>query len=360
MAVRLSGSGTLIMLPVKVGGTWLRRALTAGAVGWTEDGGEDLRGHDGLEARQRDGSFLATFVREPVDWYRSYWAYRMEGGWRPRYSLDQICGASEFRTFVRNAVVELPGFLSALFERYAGPVDDPVDFVGRQARLADDLVLLLRMRGERFDEVALRATPPANTTSIRPPIDAGLVDIIYVSEQAMAQRFGFAWEDRLGLTAVQQRYPAEAEMLRGLVQWTERTHWQPDDVRRAAGDAMVDSLRQARCYSNYALFAQFVKGDMAFARECFEAALNRAPRHPRTLANYAVMHADALGDGAGADALFRRALDSRPDHPHSLQLFVRFLEREGRSDEAGTYRARLSALSVSHSPEHPASLFGDQ
>lgn len=346
MAVRLSSSGTLILVPPKVGGTWLRLALTAAGVTWTEEGPPEWGGQGGLDVHIRDGAFIATFVRGPVDWYRSYWAYRMEGGWRPRYELDRICSADDFSMFIRKTVIELPGFLNAMFERYAGPADDPIDFIGRQERLADDLVTLLERRNEKFVEAALRSVPRANTTSLRPAIDASLVDAICVSEQEMTQRFGYAWSDPIGMTVVQQRYPSDAETLRQLVLWTERTHWEPDDRKREAGDTSIDFVRQARCYGNYALFAQFVKGDVPYARSCYEAALHRAPKHPRTLANFAVLHADELDDPDNAERLFRRALDSRPNHIHSLRLFTLFLEQQGRSGEAAGYLERLCGLSA--------------
>jgi tetratricopeptide (TPR) repeat protein len=346
MAVRLVKSGTLILTPPKVGGTWIRLALASAGVAWVEEGPLEAGGQGGLETHPRDGSFMATFVREPVAWYQSYWAYRMEGSWRTRFDLDRICAADDFDIFIRRVVSELPGFLTAMFERYVGPSDRPIDFVGRQENLAGDLATLLRGRGEAFDAAALRNTPRANATTLRPDIKPHSIDAIHVSEQEMAQRFGYSWPDPLGLVAAQMRYPADAETLRRLVLWTERTHWQPDDGKRAAGDPGVNAVRQARCRSNFALFAQFMKDDVPYARACFEEALRLAPNHPRTLANFAALKADELNDAEGAEQLFRKALEGRPGHVHSLGLFSRFLERCGRSDEAAGFRQRLAGLGV--------------
>lgn len=344
MAIRLERSGTLVLVAAKTGGTWLREALTAGRIRWREEGPADAGGQEGLEAHSRAGNFIATFVRNPVDWYRSYWAYRMEGGWRPRFHLDRSCAAEDFTQFVRNVVVRFPGFLTAMFERYAGPAGNPVDYIGRQENLADDLVSLLTLRGEEFDEAALRATPPANRTSLRPAIGAGLVDVINVSEQEMMRRFDYEWHDALALNEAQDRFTDDSQSLRRLVLWTERTHWAPDDEKRAQGRTDVDDIRAARCRSNFALFAHVVRSDTSFAVRCFEAALDLAPRHPRTLSNYAAFRADCLNDDEGAEALFKRALSARPDHPHTLLLYEKFLASRGRQADAEHCRVQLESL----------------
>ena len=344
MAIHLPRSDTLILLPPKVGSTWIRAALQSANAEFIEVGTAEWRGHGDLAVHGRSYAFLSTFVRNPATWYRSYWAYRMERGWRPHFDLDRECHHGTFREFVRNVIVKFPGFLTRMFERYAGPTDNPVDFVGKQERLVEDLVLLLNNRGERFDEHALRSTEARNMTSTRPPVADETTDLICVAEQEMLARYAYqdTWSDPIGLARIQSQYPGSAEALRRLVLWTERTHWEPDDAKRATGAQFDDRTRYARCLGNFALFVEFVEQNPDAATSLYLAALDQDGRHPRTLANYAIHCHDILGNAIKAEHLFRKALDARPNHVHTLEMFARFLARHGKTQEAAELENRAA------------------
>ena len=119
------------------------------------------------------------FVRNPVDWYKSYWACLMtniekqangeeglewllpipETGWamsepgipwHPNRIIDVHCGRRNFNQFVKACIQHFPGYVSYQYKLYA----DHCDFVGKQETLVDDMVKLLCPHG--VDEADLR------------------------------------------------------------------------------------------------------------------------------------------------------------------------------------------------------------
>jgi hypothetical protein len=103
-------------------------------------------------------SIRVITVREPVDWYRWYWARARAsvvhpGAWplplghkahEPTRPLDERCGHGDFQQFVRNVIREFPdGFLRSVYCDFL----NGATHVLRYDTLADDLTTLLRMRG---------------------------------------------------------------------------------------------------------------------------------------------------------------------------------------------------------------------
>jgi hypothetical protein len=154
----------------KTGGTWATHAIIQAGVHVTDphvsepDEHYAQKGHvrfDQIAGREQ--LFTIAFVRHPLDWWRSFWAHRMREGWIfPDHEIDSRASSENFDEFVEQVVGNLPGFCSELFERFTGPPDAPVSFVGRYERLVDDLAGALTRAGQPFDEQALRAFPPRN------------------------------------------------------------------------------------------------------------------------------------------------------------------------------------------------------
>jgi hypothetical protein len=141
----------------------------------------------------RESLFTFAFVRDPLDWWRSFWAHRMREGWLfPDHEIDSRASSTDFTEFVGMVIERLPGFLGNFYERFVGPPERPIDFIGRFERLADDLVLALRRAGEPFDEQALRSCPPANVGEYA-TVDAGyrpdLARALQAAEQRTIERF---------------------------------------------------------------------------------------------------------------------------------------------------------------------------
>lgn len=118
--------------------------------------------------------YCFCFVRHPLSWYESWWGYmgarsgtdwRHEPdfqGWHPCGEL-RYCGAQDFAGFVHNVQTRLPGFVTELFGLYTQP---GIRFIGKQERLTEDLIEVLRQLNVRFDEQRLREALPVNTSDV--------------------------------------------------------------------------------------------------------------------------------------------------------------------------------------------------
>lgn len=177
MALRLKNS-VFIHVP-KTGGTWITQQLqNAGLVE-----GETGRAHatpaelaDAPSWRDGRRRLFFCFVRHPLTWYQSYWAYRMKNGWHKpspnevdapirTVQLDAECRSDDFETFVRTCIERYPqGWVSHLYRHYtAGCV-----YVGRFERLREDLQFALLLGGEPLEPeaiAAIRTSPPENTAA---------------------------------------------------------------------------------------------------------------------------------------------------------------------------------------------------
>jgi hypothetical protein len=158
-----------------------------------------------LWQRRARAAFKFCFVRHPLAWYESYWAFTRARGWNawgvngrgrqrwhPNALLDGL-GDDDFNRFVRNVLERCPGYVTRLYGWYATP---EIDFVGKQEHLADDLAKVLRLIGRDFDERRLRAEPRVNTSdrSQTPAWDPVLKREVASTESAVLERFGYAPE----------------------------------------------------------------------------------------------------------------------------------------------------------------------
>ena len=187
---------TRILHVPKTGGTWVWRALEAAGVEIEvlgEPPPNPKTNHLDLSRTEEYADrFTIAFVRHPLDWWRSLWAYRMRTEWDPKGRIDSVARSEDFNTFIEQVVERLPGDLETQFARYIGPPSRPIAFVGRFESLADDLVHALEMAEEEFDEQMLRSHPPDNVNDYvrfpalyRPDVAARLAK----SERAVIERF---------------------------------------------------------------------------------------------------------------------------------------------------------------------------
>jgi len=160
----------------KTGGTWVRAAIRAAGIPANEVCGSvpqnDRPGSAYFHATPSDirpqGRFSFAFVRHPLAYYQSYWAYKMRRGPEDFNAFDAHHMHNDFCTFAWSVVRDYPGWLSDTYARYAGQDGKGVRFVGKLEQLADDLVAALRLARERFDETMLRSVPPVNEASALP------------------------------------------------------------------------------------------------------------------------------------------------------------------------------------------------
>jgi hypothetical protein len=181
----------------KCGGTWVWRSLEAAGVKLELLGDppplNPATYHlDLSQTAAYADRFTVAFVRHPLDFWRSWWVYRMRTESDPDRRAEARVWSEDFNSFAEQLAERWPGALEERFARYIGPAAAPIAFIGRFETLADDLVLALRDAGDSFDEQALRSHPPDNVNDYdlfpalyRPETAALLAE----SERAVIERF---------------------------------------------------------------------------------------------------------------------------------------------------------------------------
>jgi hypothetical protein len=155
--------------------------------------------HKYLRLVSRKDRFTFAFVRDPLSWYGSWWQHcrlldpaRRAQAFFVRWPADQFVNLP-FDQYVEASAVRWPGFITRLFRRYVGSPEMPIEFAGQYERLADDLVLALRMAEQNFDEEALRAFPPVNVSAAMPRLtqerSAQLTNRLIEAEPEVYERF---------------------------------------------------------------------------------------------------------------------------------------------------------------------------
>jgi hypothetical protein len=100
-----------------------------------------------------------VFVRHPLTWYMSYWAFRMRFKdtdkqwmyWRWDSEFDQRCGDDDFNAFINKVLYMYPhGFLTAFYKHYT----DEASWVGRMETVDRDLWMFLHSF-ERVESISL-------------------------------------------------------------------------------------------------------------------------------------------------------------------------------------------------------------
>lgn len=223
MAVILRGGAVFLHIP-KTGGTWVTSVLRdAGlvrcSIGHRHANWPHLLapGYQGVgrkvEYLYKRSAYLRTspkpftfcFVRHPLAWYESFYRYKSQAHlnwerdgdsrdwnrWHPNSILNGLGEGNTFDEFVENVIDAYPGYVSALFSYYTLP---PVDFIGKQETLTDDLLTVLEETGQRFDEKAIREAAPVNQSKSAGggiEWDPGLRERVLALEAAALLRFGY-------------------------------------------------------------------------------------------------------------------------------------------------------------------------
>jgi hypothetical protein len=186
MAVKLPKS-LFVHIP-RTGGMWVRAALHAAKVPiwevgtrhtWIDQLRENPRCMDSPVAplylekvlcRSKGAKLPATrgsfaFVRNPVTWYQSWWAFMMQERWskgtvRP-YTHEKLVYSQDFNEFVDKSLYHFPGYLSATYDLFL----DGVSLVYKLEDLPYSLIQALDRFKEKYDRKKILATPPENTSS---------------------------------------------------------------------------------------------------------------------------------------------------------------------------------------------------
>lgn len=160
MALYLPLQRLLLLHIPHTGGTWIKAALSSWGVAFEQADGPGE--HNLPDAYNHPEVARAVFIRHPVTWLESMWrghhagwpvdrpgsAMVRERHWSPNRLIGRLFGERDFPVFIKRYLDEQPGFVGRMVEWFAGPPGFPkVDFVGRQERLGEHLVALLRYYG---------------------------------------------------------------------------------------------------------------------------------------------------------------------------------------------------------------------
>lgn len=111
--------------------------------------------------------FLFSFIRHPLTWYQSRWAFRVKHGWKAQHPLDYNCASNDFHTFVENVLSYKPtGWLTWECQSFIDQCPRPIDFVGRVENLIEDIITVLTLAGEKFNPNTIKNCPRVNDSDM--------------------------------------------------------------------------------------------------------------------------------------------------------------------------------------------------
>ena len=149
--------------------------------------------------------FTFCFVRHPLDWYESFYSYKSQESidwepdgdfndanrWHPNSVLNGLGRGKSFDEFVEAVVEKFPGYVSSLYSYYTLR---PVDFIGKQETLREDLVEVLQRMGLSFEpEVVLEGERINRSRALATRLewDSDLRERVVAAERAGMLRFGY-------------------------------------------------------------------------------------------------------------------------------------------------------------------------
>lgn len=101
------------------------------------------------------GKFIFTFIRNPIYWYASWWAFDKEA--LPKTILNDLYD-KDFDKFIDNVCEKAQGFLTNYFKQFT----DLCDFVGETKTLKEDLIKAFELCGQKHDRGKILNTSRIN------------------------------------------------------------------------------------------------------------------------------------------------------------------------------------------------------
>jgi hypothetical protein len=154
----------------KTGGIWIRHAFYACKIHYAEVGKEHTHFPELLELKPHgyyNDRFIFAFVRHPLAWYQSRWAFRIKSGWCAAHPLDYNCASNDFRTFVDNALKYRPtGWVTKEYNNYINTIPRQINYVGRTENIVEDTLESFKLAGEKYDEKIIRSIIRANDSDL--------------------------------------------------------------------------------------------------------------------------------------------------------------------------------------------------
>ena len=120
-----------------------------------------------LSLKDLSGITVICFIRHPLTWYQSRWAYRLSSvqGWQGN-DLDFFCASNDFNIFVNNCIDysggEL-GWASKKMNKFINNIPNGLKtIIGKQENLHNDLISALIRCGAIIPETDLPLSPRLN------------------------------------------------------------------------------------------------------------------------------------------------------------------------------------------------------
>lgn len=111
--------------------------------------------------------FIFTFVRHPLSWYQSRWAFRVKHGWKAGHILDFHCASNDFEVFCNNVIAYKPtGWVTWEYSMYIDQCPKPCDFIGKTENVVEDTITAFRLAGEKFSERIIRSIGIINDSNL--------------------------------------------------------------------------------------------------------------------------------------------------------------------------------------------------
>lgn len=159
----------------KTGGSW----VSEGLVQYMD--GNFISGTSHQPPTGKEKKFTFTFIRYPVDWYKSYYASRVD---------QKIMPAHQFEQFIEKMYAGEKVFgrkwtsLSDFFEPYL-----KCDFVGKTESLGKDLIKALDIAKESRDKGNLLDRPKVNQSQYIPGVSDKIQRKIIQMEQRIIKKY---------------------------------------------------------------------------------------------------------------------------------------------------------------------------
>jgi len=149
-----------------------------------------------------------TFVRNPFDWYESYWRFMEDLKWKPftnipartRFGFPQDTwhpfkpiekyGHSNFNIFIENIIKHEPGFLTNMYNGFTSP--EHIDFVGKQENLMEDILTIFRQLKIPYDPNLINLNYKINESKAsRPSWDKDNKNLLFKLEEETFKKYGY-------------------------------------------------------------------------------------------------------------------------------------------------------------------------
>lgn len=139
----------------KAGGTFVRRTIRDLGIESEEKGDPHISLVDFADTYPEvlADRYTFTFVRHPLDWWRSYWSHRDLRGWAIDHPMDRECNDTDFGHYMDQVLRS--DWRDHYLQIVRSVVTARMDYVGRQENLRVDLTAALTEAGEKFDHRSL-------------------------------------------------------------------------------------------------------------------------------------------------------------------------------------------------------------